>query len=94
MFLSDCLLCFVVYFPASGQRSLEVGVLVNAGASVRSYASSPCGIGELIFRGGSAFFGLLYVYPQYTGCRSEGFPVRCVQELMHVSYIKKYKVLF
>ena len=79
------------YFPASGYRLGGSGVFSNVGVSGFGRSSSPNGWGSV--RGGCWGFGETAVYPLYYDYRTEGFPVRCVQELTFLLWFSD-KILF
>ena len=68
------------YFPASGLRKREMGALRNVSQegelwSASSYTAESCG-------GISAYSTVEGVSPFFLTYRVNGFPVRCVQELI------------
>ena len=65
-----------VYFPASGFRRYDEGSLSSVGDVSYYWSAVPYSTGY----GCNLYFGQWNVYPQYTGARSVGFPVRPVAD--------------
>ena len=65
-----------VYFPASGFRRYDEGSLISVGDVSYYWSAVPYSTGY----GCNLYFGQWNVYPQYTGARSVGFPVRPVAD--------------
>ena len=69
------------YFPASGLRLVDLGKLEYIGA-IRCWTSSSYGVTRVSDRAGCIVSQLDSTSPLSFGSRAEGFPVRCVQELI------------
>ncbi|WP_455593484.1 hypothetical protein [Bacteroides sp.] len=69
--------CSVGYFPASGYRWRESGILRKIGEEGDSWGSSSCGFTSSTTR----YLGFidLWLHPLREDGRVYGFPVRCVQ---------------
>ena len=79
MLLSDCLFVSWCYFPASGLRWREQGMLYAVGTEGNSWSAAAFGYTNI--RGTYLYFYSDSVTPLYCTYRAHSFPVRCVQEL-------------